>query len=340
MSKKRKKKIRIPKSVSDLKLSPKKFAKKYGIRLKGKGMSKSEKKRNLKRLKDAYSRAAITGLNKAVKILSENPQEEGKKITKIKSAVDNVVTNSSVMKKVAKLYRKNPDNYTNMIFLPHMIVNTLLYYSQEGISEEEKEISLSLDKEGLIEFCQKILKSKIKRYKKHSFSSDTSFKLAEVIPTTKLLVNNRQWYKKLIQSLYIISETEDIDFQLVLRAVLSLDKKKKYISKNEFYERFYSEFILTKSSNKNHSFTDTQKELHESLIEKTLEYLEDLKSSKLREILKTYIKRRKTAESYKNDTRRVIKFIDYANSNSSFTKIKSVIQELIADNSTNELYLS
>ena len=141
----RKKKIRIPKSVLELKLSPRKFAKKHGIRIKGKGMSKREKRRNIKRLKNAYSVAAIDGLNKAVKILSENPQDERKKIIRIKGAVDNIVTNSAVMKRVAKLYRKNPNNYGNLIFLPHMIINTLLYYSQENLTDEEKAISDTLD---------------------------------------------------------------------------------------------------------------------------------------------------------------------------------------------------
>lgn len=50
MAKKNKKKIKIPKSVLDLQLSPKKFAKRHNIRLKGKGISKRERKHNVKRL--------------------------------------------------------------------------------------------------------------------------------------------------------------------------------------------------------------------------------------------------------------------------------------------------
>ena len=57
-------------------------------------------------------------------------------------------------------------------------------------------------------------------------------------------------------------------------------------------------------------------------------------------MLRQYIKRRKTAESYKNDGKRVIKFTDHANSNSPYSHIKSVVQDLISDNSSNELYLS
>ena len=333
-----KKKIKIPKSVLELKLSPKKFAKKHGIKLKGKGLSKGEKKRNAKRLRNSYSESAIGGLNKAVKILAENAPDN-KKILKVKDGVDNILCNPEVMKRVAKLYRENPKNYPNLIYLPHMIMNTLVYYSQETISEEEKAVAQSLDTEGLIEFCEKILKDQIKRYRKLGVADEVAYQLATVIPTTKLLKNSRQWYKKLIQSLYMIAEKDEVDVDVILAAVAKVDKD-KVMSKKDFLEGFFSEFILTKSSNKNHSFNDSQKSLHETLIEKTLEYLDTAKGRKTREILKTYIKRRKTAESYKNDTKRVIKFIDHAHSNSSYTNLKSVVQELIADNSSNELYLS
>lgn len=332
------KKIKIPKSVLDLRLSPKKFAKKHNIKLKGKGMSKREKKHNMKRLKAEYSECAISGLNKAVKILAEN-SSESKKINKVKAGVENIIANQDVMKKVAKLYRKNPESYPNMIFLPHMIMNTLIYFNSENISEEEKEIAKSLDTEALIEFCEKILKKEIKRYKNRGLDQDTAYQLATVIPTTKLFKNNREWYKRLIKQMYDIASATEVDIDTIIKAVIKIDKKGA-ISKKDFMEGFFSEFILQKSSNKNHTFTDTQKELHEGLIERTLVYLDGLKSRKLKEILKQYIKRRKTAESYKNDTKRVIKFIDHANSNSPYTTIKSVVQELIADNSANELYLS
>jgi len=331
------KKLKVPKSVLDLRMSPKKFAKKNNIRIKGKGMSKSERKHNKKRLEKAYSEAALEGLNKAVKILAENP--EGKKINKVKEGVDNIISNSDVMKRVAKLYDKNPDQYTNMIFLPNMIMNTIAYYSSDAISEEEKEIAESLNKEELAVFCEKILKKKIKRYKKMGLDDEVAFQLAVAVPTAKLFKNNRKWYKRLIQCMYDMAVVSDIDVDTILKAVISIDKDKE-ISKKDFLEGFFSEFILQRSTNKNHSFTDNQKDLHDSLIEKTLIYLDNLKSRRLKDILKQYIKRRKTAEEYKNDTKRVIKFIDHANSNSAYGNIKAVVQELIADNSTNELYLS
>lgn len=331
------KKIKIPKSVLDLRMSPKKYAKKHNIRLKGKKMSKKDKKRNLKRLKKAYSEAAIVGLNKAVKILAENP--ENKKVNKVKNGVDNIIANPAVMKKVAKIYRKRPDQYPNMIFLPYMIMNTLAYYNSDNISEEDKEIGKQLDNEELVTFCEKILKREIKKYRKMGIDEDVAYELATVIPTTKLFRNSRQWYKKLIQRMYDIAAEREVDVKLIIKAVLRVDKKHS-ISKKEFMEGFFSEFILQKSSNKNHTFTETQKELHETLIEMTLEYLDSLKQRKLRDILKTYIKRRKSAESYKNDGKRVIKFIDHANSNSPYTTIKAVVQDLIDDNSSYELYLS
>lgn len=333
-----KKKLKIPKSVLDLRLSPKKYAKKHGIRLKGKGMKKAERKHNLKKLKKEYSESAINGLNKAVKILVENSPEK-KKVKKVEKGVDNIISSPNVMKRVAKIYRKHPSNYPNMIYLPHMIMNTLLYYNSDSISDEEKEIGKALNNEELVTFCEKILKKEIKRYRNMGLDQPVAYQLACVIPTTKLFKNNRQWYRKLINEMYSIASTMIVDIDTVLKAVCKIDKKKS-IPRKEFLNGFFSEFILQKASNKNLSFTATQKELHEGLIDRALLYMDSLKSRKLRDMLKTYIKRRKNAENYKNDGKRVIKFIDHANSNSPYTTIKSVVQDLIADNSANELYLS
>ena len=334
---KEKKKLKIPKSVLNLRMSPKKYARKHNIRLKGKGVSKREKKHNQKRLLKEYSDFAANGLNKAVKILAENPKH--KKAEKITDGVDNIITNPAVMKQIAKLYKKNPESYPNMIFLPAMIMNTLVHYASESLTEEEKKEGEALDSDALISFCEKILKKEIKRYKKFGLEPAAAYQLATVIPTTKLF-KNRQWYKRLIQQMYDIAEKETVDIDMVLKAVMKIDKKKG-ISKKEFLDGFFSEFILTKSSNsKSSKFTDTQKDLHEGLIERTLVYLDNLKPRKTKEILKKYIKRRQTAENFKNDTKRVIKFIDHANSNSPYTNIKSVINELISDNSAYEAYLS
>lgn len=331
------KKIKVPKSVLDLRMSPKKFAKKNGIRIKGKGMSKSELKHNKKRLEKAYAENAINGLNKAVKILAEHP--EGKKIDKVKEGVENIISNPNVMKRIAKIYDKNPDAYSNMIFLPNMIMNTIVYYSSDSITDEEKEIAQNMDTDTLTKFCESILKKTIKKYKKMGLEEEIAFQLATVVPTAKLFKNNRKWYKRLIQQMYDMASVSEVDVDLILKAIVKIDKDKE-ISKKDFLEGFFSEFILQRSTNKTHSFTENQKDLHESLIERTLIYLDNMKSGKLKDILKQYIKRRKTAEEYKNDTKRVIKFIDHANSNSSYTNIKAVVQELIADNSSNELYLS
>lgn len=332
MSKKRK--VKVPESVKNLRTSPKKFAKKNGIRIKG---SKKDKKRAKKRLYHEYSASAIAGLNKAVKILAENPGD-GKKITKIKESVEATIQNGKVMEQVAKLYNKRPEAYPNMIFLPWIIMNTLSYYASEGISDEEKEFAKTLDVKGMTKFCEKVLKRQIKRYEKMGLSETAAFQLAVVAPTTRLF-HNRYHYRRLISQLYDIAANEEIDVDTVLAAVSRIDKKKK-MKRSEFLEGFFSEFILTKSTNKTHSFTDAQKELHETLIDRALVYLDNLKRKKLHDILKTYIKRRKDAESYKTDTKRVIKFIDHAHSNSSYTNIKAAVQELIEDNASNELYLS
>lgn len=333
---KEKKKVKIPKSVLQLRDGPKKFAKKNDIKLKGKGMSKSDKKHAQKRLKKEYGAYAVKTLDKAVKILAENPAG-GKKIDKVREGVDCVISDPKIMEMVAKLYQKSPDDYPNMMYLPSMIMNTIAYYNSDSISDEEKEVGKNLDTDALIKFCEKILKKQIKRYKSNGLSQTVAFQMATVIPTTKLL-RNRHWYRRMIQQMYDIAAVDEVDPNDILRAVYKLNKDKN-MSKKEFLDGFYSEFILTKSTNKAHNFNDNQKELHERLIENALTYMEALKPSKLRDMLKTYIKRRKTAEEYKNDTKRVIKFVDHAHSNSAYTNIQKVVQELIADNASNELYL-
>lgn len=333
-----KKNVKIPKSVLDLRISLKKFAKKNGIKISGKGLRKKEKKRNLKKLDRLYSEFACNGLNKAVKILAENP--DIKKIDKVKEGVDNIITNPKTMKRIGKIYKKNRDSYQNMVFLPYMIMNTLMYYSSENISDDEKKVGEALDQESLISFCEKILKKEIKRYRKKGMDDVTAFQLATVIPTAKLFKNNnRVWYKRLLTAMYDLAKENPVDIEAIFRAILSVDKKKQ-ISKKEFLNGFFSEFILQKNTNKNAKMTDSQKQLQEDLTERALVYMDNLKSSKLKELLRKYIKRRKTAEAYKNDSKRIIKFTDHANSNSPYVTIKKVLTSLIADNAQNELYLS
>lgn len=331
-----KKKIKIPKSVKNLKMSMNKFAKENDIKLKGKHLGKKDKKRNQKRLLNEYSQFAIEGLNKGVKIIAENP--ENKKIEKVSKSIDNIISNPEVMEKIAKLYKKDKDAYPNLKYFPYMIMNTLMYYNSDAISSEEKEIASTLDNEALISFCENILKKEIKSYVNQGLPEDIAFTLASTIPTTKLF-KNRKWYKTLINTMYDLAEKNEIDIDNVLKAVLKVDKKEK-MKKRKFLQEFFSELLMMRSSNKNAKFTDTQKELHNGLIERTLIYLDGLKDKELKEILKGYIKRRKQAEKYNTDGKRIIKFTDHSNSNSPYDRIKRVVQELISDNANNETYLS
>lgn len=330
------KKIKIPKSVRELKMSMKKFAKKNDIKISGKGLSKKDKKRNKKKLLKEYSQFAIERLNKAVKILAEHP--DAKKINKVSEGVDNIISNPEIMDRIAKLYKKDKDEYENMKYFPYMIMNTLMYYSNENLSEEEREIAKDLNPEEMVKFCERILKKEIKRYENNGLSASMAFTFASVIPTTKLF-KNRKWYKTLITTMYDVAEKDDVDIDLIFKSILKLDKKSKF-KKRKFLEDFFSEFIMTRSSNKNAKFTETQKELHNGLIERCLVYLNALKHKELKDVLKNYIKRRKNAEEYSNDGKRVIKFTDHSNSNSPYENIKAVVQELIADNANNETYLS
>lgn len=333
-----KKDIEIPKCVKVLKMSKKKYAKKNDFNIDSKKMGDKERKRKLKKLTLEYNEDVIKGLDKAVKILSE-VTVESKKLNKIKEGVESVIVDPSTMDAVAELYKKHPELYPNMIFLPYMIVSTITYYRQEDLTDEEKEFGKRIHNDDLIEFCEKILRKIIKRYKKNDLDERTAFHIATVIPSTKLLAGSRKWFRNLISTFRIMSETEVPEIKKIFKAILKLDGK-KYIGKKLFYELFYQEFILTKLTNKKYSSTDTQKEFYEKLVDMTLDYLNDLKVGKLKGILKQYIKSRKKAEEFKTDGKRIIKFVDHATSNSPYQNIKAAVQELINDDKDNEIYLS
>lgn len=338
MGKDKKKDIDVPKCVKVLKFSKKKYAKKNDFDLDDKKMSAKERKRKLKKLTLEYNEEIAKGLDKAVKILSE-VTEDSKKLNKIKEGVESKIVDPATMDAVAELYKKHPEFYPNMIFLPYMIVSTINYYRNEDLTDEEKEFGKRIHTDDLIEFCMKILKKIIKHYVKLGLSENTAFQIATIIPSTKLLVGSRKWYRNLITGLRLMSETELPDIKLIFKAILKLDGK-KYVGKKLFYELFYQEFILTKLTNKKYSSTDTQKEFYDKMIDMTLEYLNDLKVRKLKGILKQYIKIRKKAEEFKTDGKRIIKFVDHATSNSPYQNIKAAVQELIADDKDNEIYLS
>ena len=332
-----KKDIQIPKCVKVLKLSKKKFAKKNDFNL-DKKMKKKEKERKLKKLTLEYSEEVIKGLDKGVKILSE-VSDDSKKVNKIKEWIVNKITDASTMDMVVELYKKHPELYPNLIYLPHMIVSTINYYRQDDLTEEEKEFGKRIESEDLIEFCEKILKKIIKRYKKFDLDETTAFNIATVIPSTKLLAGSRKWFKNLLTTLHIIAEQQVPDLKAIFKAILKLDGK-KYINKKLFYELLYQEFILKRLTNKKYSSTETQKEFYEKMVDMTLEYLNGLKVGKIKNILKHYIKSRKKSEEFKADSKRIIKFVDHANSNSPYQNIKAAVQELINDDKDNEQYLS
>lgn len=337
MAKKKSRKIKVPKSLMTLAWSPEKYAKKKNYKLNSKKLSKKERKRLAKRFEEDYSKFVIKGMNRAVKILMENPSEDNKKVVKLSEAVEKIIQNPKIMKKVAKKYTKESAMYENMMYLPSIIMNTIVYYNREDISDEDKEIAESLDKEFLVKFCEKILKKQIKRYKDEGLSQAMAFQLATTVPSAKCLTN-RLNYKRLIRSLYNASNSEDVDIYTILKSIRKVDRK-KVISKEDLAKGFFGEVIFMKDSNKKHAMSDKEKEFHEDLIEKTIEYLDSISKAKSRDIIKEYIHRRKIAESYKTDCRRVIKFVDFANSNSTHTKLKSVIVDLIAAKSDNEIYL-
>ena len=338
---KKKLKISIPKSLMQLSISQSKFAKRNGIKIKGKGIKKKELKENLKRARKGHVASTLKDLDRAIKIVIENPTIENRKMTKLQLGIISVIERPEMMDGVGKLYLKDSGQYKNMESFPEFILRTISDYSRDDAGDEKKKVLESLDQEALVKFCQRVLKKQIARYEKLGIDSDIlAFNLASVLPNTKLLKNDRRRYRKLIDVLLLeVCNHEAVDIRTVISAILKFDKKKT-VSKSDFMRSLVSEIIFLRNSNKNLSFTDHQKDLYEAMNDLALTYLDDLKKRDCKSLLKEYIKRRKFAESHNRDGKRMIKFVNYGNSNSSYSNLKTVVSELIEDNSSNELYLS
>lgn len=333
---KKDKKIDLPPSVKALKWDRAKWAKKNGLKYEGKHLSKADAKANKKRAKKEYPVAMIEGLNAAVEIISENPNDD--QIEKIKNRIEGIIVRPKLMAKIADIYSKNPKDYKNLIFLPNIIMNTLLYY-EKGVelSEDELAIAASLDREALTEFCEKILKKRRERYEGMGLSRTLAFHLACVIPTAKIL-GKPYWYKVLIGELYDMAETESVDVKDVLNAIAKIDKHPN-ITKDEIRRGFWGEFIFMRNSNRLKQLNDSQRNLHEELQQLCLKFL-DKDAKVCKEILKRYVERRRKAEKNGNDGRRIFKFTDHANSNSPYTTLKEVVEKMIKKDPDVESLLS
>lgn len=329
------KKIKLPRSVKQLRLSKKKWAKKNGMDYTGKKLSKGDKKVNKKRVKKKYPVAVAKGLNKAVQVITENPNSD--KIDKINEAINGILTQPKLMAKVAKVYKEDRNNYDELIYLPRIILTTIQYYERSDISPEEKAEAENMDVDALTEFCEKILTKPRKKYESFGLSQSAAFALAALIPDNSIL-RGRYWYRRLVHTLYEIAESEVIDFDKVIEAISKLNKKHK-MKKDEIRRNFFEEYIFTRKTNRFKQFTKTQNDLHEDLQNACLKYLDKLKKKEIKGILEEYVKRRKKAEKEGKDGSRIFKFIDHANSNSPFENIKWAVGKIITDHPEYETYL-
>lgn len=334
------KKIKIPDTVKDLKLSPKKFGKKIGIRI-NKGMPKKERKFYTKKLWNKYGKMAAEGLNDAMHILSENNPEE-KKMAKVVKRVDGVLESPKTMNVVIKRYKKNPNRYPDMIHLPRFIISTVDYYNSTSISEAEKrEMDEKFDTEKLIDFSYHILKKPIKYYENRGVADVPAFRLAAAVPSARVFNKSRFYYRNAIEELYKIAALDPnqiLDLNVIIPSMIKVDKTRK-ISKKEFLRHFCFEFICMRLRNKD-LMEDSQRALNTELTSFVLDFLDSMKPHSLKELLKEYITVRKK-EEYKNlKGTHPINFVEHAAANSPYLNIQNVVQDILEKNNNFATFLS
>ena len=319
----------------------KKFAKKNDIpyNLKGKDFSKKEKKKAAKEFNKEYASAQLDSLDKAVKILVQCGMQENKKIDKIKESVDDVIRNPSLMNDIIDIYKKDPKQHKWILYLPSMMVATIVYYQGKDLTDAEKKEAETVDVDMLMKFSEKILKKPIRKYIKHGLSTSAAFQMACAVPSLNVFTGRTVFFhRKFINTLFEIAKEEVVDIPTYFQAMFAMDKSEKF-KKKEFLDEFCLQYLLRKQTNKSAKFTDNQKELQENLNTWALNHLNLIAKERSRSIIKNYIKARKRAEENKIDGTRVISLINHSNANSEYTRLRDVLLDLIKSNSQNELYL-
>lgn len=321
---------KLPRTVKALDQKRKKWAKKNGLNYKdGKG--------NKKLAKEEYQEAFLEGLDRSMEIILHQPNS--KIADRVKDKIDAALARPKRMAEAAKIYPEHRKEYRNIIYLPNMIMTTIRYLQNgaDKLEGKEKEIAASIDETALVDFCETILKKSMKHYTSYGLSRGAAFTLACLVPSAHILEKS-YWYRALLTTLYDMAETDTFEIETIFEAVTTVDKS-KVLHKRDMKRKFWLEFILMKNSNRFKNLNESQKNLHEHLQNQALEYLNGLSKDELEAMLYKYIKRRRESENNNSDGRRIFRFVDHANSNSPYGKIKQVVEKIISAKPDYEVYL-
>lgn len=323
-------KSKLPRSVKALSQSRKDWAKKNGLDYKDDDDNKDLAKKE-------FIETFVEGLDRAMEIILDKPNSDLAK--DVKREIEVALGRTKKIAAATKYYSEHRKKYQYIKYLPNVIVSTLKYVQSPSadLTAQEATLAKNLDEVVLHDFCKAILKKPCEHYEAIGLSNSAAMALASLVPSARILEKG-YWYRALIATLYSMAETDHFEIDDVFEAITTVDKN-KVLRKRDLKRKFWLEFILMKNSNRFKDLNESQKTLHEHLQIKALEYMDTLSEDELEAMLLKYIKRRRESESTNSDGRRIFRFVDHANSNSPYTKIKKVVEKIIKGKSEYEAYL-
>lgn len=316
MANENKKEFKIPNDVKDFaSLTKKKYEKKYADPY----MSKDEKKK-------AYYDMLIDELPAVIKLLVN--YSNVREVVDMKHDVYERLFDKKLIKKITKIVENDIDEIENICLLPIIIYDVIKEANKvhsEELKDDEK--AADFDLTDVVDLSRLILKKKLKKLVKAGVNEDLAFDVLSIIPSNSVLKNHGMYrLRQMMMVLYNYSKTVDIDF----------DKLIKYVVSSDYYPSLIAYLLLEKKSDYV-NYDEKQKEFFNKVTDWCFNTMEGLEKEEIREILKTYFNYRKRDKQQNKDSNR--RFFIGTLPADEFPNITKVVEKMKAADNTIEEFL-
>lgn len=309
-----KKEFKIPEDVKLFaSLTEKKYRKHYADGYE----SKKEQKKG-------YYEMLLSELPEVIKLLVNYSHIN--KVAELKGDIYERLFDKKLVKKITKSVDKGND-IENIEMLPIVIYDVIKEATiQHRKDKEEDPDAKGYDLSDLINLSNMILRKKMKKLDKAGVSKELAFDCLSVIPTNKVLERGIYRMRQLMQVLYAHAKTEDIDFAVIA----------KYVITSNHYPELITYLLLERKSDFV-NLDEKQKEFFYKVSDWVFNTMEEMDKVEIREILLAYFKARKRDKGMNKDSNRrfflgTLPENDFPNITKVITKIKdsdSSIEEFL-----------
>jgi len=309
-----KKEFKIPEDVKLFaSLTEKKYRKHYADGYE----SKKEQKKG-------YYEMLLSELPEVIKLLVNYSHID--KVVELKGEIYERLFDKKLVKKITKSVDKG-DDIDNIEMLPIVIYDVIKEATiQHRKDKEEDPDAKGYDLSDLINLSNMILRKKMKKLDKAGVSKELAFDCLSVVPTNKVLERGIYRMRQLMQVLYAHAKTEDIDFAVIA----------KYVITSNHYPELITYLLLERKSDFV-NLDEKQKEFFYKVSDWVFNTMEEMDKVEIREILLAYFKARKRDKGMSKDSNR--RFFLGTLPENDFPNITKVIAKIKDSDSSIEEFL-